>query len=707
MIRKIKNLLKNFDYFAVKINFNYKEKTRFQTATDGLIFLIVMLSLFIYICLNLSNFINRKNLSIIYYDSQLNGTDIINFEDYNLSFSFGLECQNYQKFYSNLDEIYNIFYFSLKFVRVKRNKNVFIKTKDSINFHKCNKSDFYNNFNEKLDYFGLKSYFCPDKKSELINGFYGHENFFYYEITISAKYNNFSLYNEIFTDGDCKFSIYYTDFSINIKNFSQPFSYQINQKFSQLTPVEFQKKDIFFILNEFESHENLLLHYNKPTFCVSFSKEKDFANYKGKDRFETKIEDYEKFGRFFLRADTKRIEIVRKYMKLKEFLAEMMSLFSGILFILNILVGLLNNYYCYNSIMQNIFLFKSEQDFQLKRMNNISHKKICLSSEENFNNDDDDDVEQKHKKRVIKKMKILYNQTKILTTKLNQNFIKETNDNDDDDDKETQNVNLKRKNKNKSLKKKTTLNFQNNTFGFEFNKNQNSNNSVNSSFEDKKNKSFAINNNSSNNNFVVRKSLSLFKINKTERPEILINNLTTMKINNFNLNNNNNFFYNTSFKRYKKFNVLDAKITKKKNNFSANVIPNLHLNLMEIMITLFCPFLISKKLKKKNLLLKNEKKKFFENLDILTYLKNLQQIQVLNYILFEKYQINLIEFISKPCISLVNEYSNNNNIKKKDENLEIEKFFEYYKILIKKKNKNNFEIKLNEIIENEIKNLLE
>ena len=128
---------------------------------------------------------------------------------------------------------------------------------------------------------------------------------------------------------------------------------------------------------------------------------------------------------------------------------------------------------------------------------------------------------------------------------------------------------------------------------------------------------------------------------------------------------------------------------------------------MEIMITLFCPFLISKKLKKKNLLLKNGKKKFFENLDILTYLKNLQQIQVLNYILFEKYQINLIEFISKPCISLVNEYSNNNNIKKKDENLEIEKFFEYYKILIKKKNKNNFEIKLNEIIENEMKNLLE
>ena len=107
------------------------------------------------------------------------------------------------------------------------------------------------------------------------------------------------------------------------------------------------------------------------------------------------------------------------------------------------------------------------------------------------------------------------------------------------------------------------------------------------------------------------------------------------------------------------------------------------------------------------MLLKNEKKKFFENLDILTYLKNLQQIQVLNYILFEKYQINLIEFISKPCISLVNEYSNNNNIKKKDENLEIEKFFEYYKILIKKKNKNNFEIKLNEIIENEMKNLLE
>jgi hypothetical protein len=105
-------------------------------------------------------------------------------------------------------------------------------------------------------------------------------------------------------------------------------------------------------------------------------------------------------------------------------------------------------------------------------------------------------------------------------------------------------------------------------------------------------------------------------------------------------------------------------------------------------------------------LLNNGKKKFFINLDILTYLKTLQQIQVLNYILFEEYQINLIEFISKPCISLVNEYSNE-KFDEQNENLEIVNFFESYKKLIKKKNKKDVEIKLSEIIEKEMKKLLE
>jgi hypothetical protein len=85
--------------------------------------------------------------------------------------------------------------------------------------------------------------------------------------------------------------------------------------------------------------------------------------------------------------------------------------------------------------------------------------------------------------------------------------------------------------------------------------------------------------------FFSKKSNSVFKGPKTERPEILINNLTTLKKNNtFRFNPNDQSFYN---KKYKKFNVLDAKMKKKKKNFSANVIPNLKLNCIEILLTVF------------------------------------------------------------------------------------------------------------------------
>lgn len=720
MIKKVKKILKNFDYFAVRINFHYNSKKRYHSVTGGLIFFLFILSSLIYIFLHLSAFINRKNISIIYYDSQINGTDIINFDKYNLSFAFGLECENYEKYFSNLDEIYNIFIFSLKYVKTTRDNNNFIKTKESISFHKCNKSDFYNNFNETYEILGLNNYYCPDNKSHLIKGFYRFENFFYYEITISAKNLSYSLYEKIFSDGNCKFSFYFTEFSININNFYHPFSKQIHQKFSQLTPVEFIKKDIFFILNKFDSYEGLLFDSSKLNFFISFSKENDYVNYKGKKRFESKIEDYEKFAKFYLKADSKRIEIVRKYMKINEFFAEMLSLFSGILFLLRILVGMLNNFYAYNSIMKKIFLFKTEHEFKLRRSNKAYYQRFSVIFGESKDNID--------KNSVFKKMKKLYNESKILTTKLKQKLFKEEKKNNrDENDDETQNANanffvLKHRSKtNKNIIKKdnTILSYDNNNNNLG---KDNNNNNLNikknifnclssDNFEDK-NKNNNINNSAANNNitnssnemFFSKKSNSVFKGPKTERPEILINNLTTLKKNNtFKFNPNDQSFYN---KKYKKFNVLDAKMKKKKNNFSANVIPNLKLNCIEILLTLFCPFCANHRLAKKIMLLNNGKKKFFINLDILTYLKTLQQIQVLNYILFEEYQINLIEFISKPCISLVNEYSNE-KFDEQNENLEIVNFFESYKKLIKKKNKKDVEIKLSEIIEKEMKKLLE
>ena len=105
------------------------------------------------------------------------------------------------------------------------------------------------------------------------------------------------------------------------------------------------------------------------------------------------------------------------------------------------------------------------------------------------------------------------------------------------------------------------------------------------------------------------------------------------------------------------------------------------------------------------------KKRLNFQMDVLTYLKNSQLIELLNYIILEPYQSILLKFISKPSVSLVNKidifekiiYKNNFEITEK----EFENFEKSLKFLFEKKVKNNLEKRLLNLLNLEINNLIE
>ena len=103
-------------------------------------------------------------------------------------------------------------------------------------------------------------------------------------------------------------------------------------------------------------------------------------------------------------------------------------------------------------------------------------------------------------------------------------------------------------------------------------------------------------------------------------------------------------------------------------------------------------------------MLENGKEKIFESLDVLNYLKLTQELKFLEIIFLNKNEYNILKYISKPCISLVNKYSEEKTIKKTDKE-KLNEFFENYKILLQNKNKSLHQQKLEQIIEIEINNL--
>ena len=672
MIKYIKKVIKQFDYFSVYIHFHYKQKDRYKSTIGGLIFMILMILIIVYVGLNVKSFINRNNLTIISYENYINETDVINFDNFSMSFAFGLECQNYEK-YGDLKDIYDLFEFSLKYVQLERNNSILrSKKKFDVNFHKCSYIDFNNNFNETVDFLGLQYYNCPDNLTEPIRGLYSHEKYYYYEITLSANENiEYELYNKLLSDGDCKLSLFYTDSSLDLKNHYKPYSQHISQRYLQLSPIDFKKKDIYFMLYKFDSFENLLFQWSKTYYHVGFEKEQDNNNYKGSKRFSEKPEDYEKFAKFFLRGDTKRIQIERHYMKLNEFVAEMMSLFSSAFFILNIIAWFINRFFLYNSIMKKIFLFKKGNEIIF---NNINGTKMSFD------------------RRFIKNY---FNFTKITCgVHNNKNFLDNINEtikvmNNNDIINNIKKIDMKRINFQKNKNDENSLNSVKNIYYFNNKNNSNSEENEQSILSN----SLKIKKHSINNLFDKRKRNVKFDITENE------NNNSKIELKRDINQKKDSIKYS-----YKKLNKNIAYVNKRKNSYSNSII-NIQLNTFETLILLICPCFASKNLRKKNQLLENGKEKIFESLDVLDYLKRSQELKFLEIIFLNKNEYNILKYISKPCISLVNKYSEKKKIKKTDKE-KLNEFFENYKILLQNKNKSLHEKKLEKLIEKEINNLL-
>ena len=148
--------------------------------------------------------------------------------------------------------------------------------------------------------------------------------------------------------------------------------------------------------------------------------------------------------------------------------------------------------------------------------------------------------------------------------------------------------------------------------------------------------------------------------------EIIINSNNNLKnyLSNWEIGNNN---VNNKIKRDNSY--LNHKI-------------HFKYNFCELLILVFCECFSWRKLKLKNILFKKGEKLLYLSSDILSYLKNMQILDILTYIILEPNQIKMLKFISKPVISFTEKKNSTNSInwKLEDDNEGKEKYVnDFYK----------------------------
>ena len=642
--KKCETKIRKFDYFGVQFFFHYKDYKKYQSVIGGLTFVIYLLIGIIYISINMNGFINRKNLNIIFYDKQIDITNQIQFSNYSSIFSYGVECDDLTTI-----SIFDYISLDLNYVILNKTDGIYLKTKYPILSELCTKSDFFNEFNLSFEYNNLEKYYCPKQKDYVMEGTYINDIFKYYEFTLSLKYDDQLLYENltsILENHECKYQIYFIDTTIDANNYKNPIKKSIQNEFLVLKPDEIVKMNIFFKQKTFDSYENYLFDKSIKKYYIGFSSYQLYSIKKGYNRVINHIEEYDILGKIYLRSALTETSVERKYMKLTEFAANMSSLFSTILLLLYVIFSTINEFNANKAIMNYIFQFQGDKNSKTNETINILKKKFYSFE------------------FLIDKSKEIKVNSSINPKIKNKNNL---------------NINMSSFKKNKSKKLE--------------NKNLEKKNSFNSNL-----KMLSDDLMSPGHLELLHKNFR--KLTFAKKNEQIYNS-SKKSISSLTKNLND---------KIEKNRVSLYKRKKRKKNEDFNY------NCFEILFYLICPCFSWKKLKIKNTLIKKGEEKLYLQLDILSYIRRMQQLELLNYILLEPGENIILDFLSKPSISLANKVDIQSKIYLQYQSYipyyEIDDFTNYYKILMKKKDKNNIEkrllniatIQLNNIIKEEINN---
>ena len=110
-MKSFRNFLRRMDIFGVLFNFRYKTKDKYSTPCGGFLFLLFVVLALTFGIYYLIPFINRKNLSIIYYTMNIPETEVIKLKDSQAAFAIGLDCEN-----KTAQDPYEIFNLEIKYV---------------------------------------------------------------------------------------------------------------------------------------------------------------------------------------------------------------------------------------------------------------------------------------------------------------------------------------------------------------------------------------------------------------------------------------------------------------------------------------------------------------------------------------------------------------------------------------------------------------
>jgi hypothetical protein len=743
----ISSIIKECDCFGTFITFRIYDDLEYKSLAGGISTILFTTIALLYIGYMSYRFLWRKEFNFIYSTKLEDTRPFINLTEVGFNLAFGVQfISNGTPAFDYMGEYLNYDFYISTFIN-----SVF--TDNPMDVKKCEKSDFDDDLEEQFDKNKLSNFYCPDFSKNInftLNGLYTDTYFQYIDIRVmlsSKATENFEHVKNLMAENPIEMILYYIDTSIDYESRDKTITHHIRMLNKWLDFNIKKETQVFISPLYYENDENIIISDPKKQQKASFDTSYDCFH-----QLERTPTSELQLGKFFVKTSPKAIYYNRIYLKIPEFFANLMGILEEILVAILFLINFLERYLVDKQLIEELIKFRGNNYYDIKylttkfkkegisaKMKNLLDKKklkIYRGSQIISNENETMNLINKIKKKntlnlskknlsgEIKSYKNSINVSKKSSSSYDSSYsdsnnqykihnlknIDENNNNIDTfrplneieieslsnkNEKESQNKKLILKN-NYLDKKKKNLSIKENFATIS----ENTNSIENISSENQSN---------NNNKSIESKNSSSDSSDSSSKSSSSSNN-SDYKNKKKHIKDEKNKIKNSSDDFEKKKKKKKSKKGKEKE-FEESF---QDLNVFQIICAQFCGC-CSKKLKNRKTLYEKCKDKIHYYLDIFTYIKKMQEVDLLKYTTLDYDQSVLFNFLSTPPVrinennkGIYNEFIINQtrgDLSRKLDKPQIDKMYKTYKTISEKNNLNFEDIKLLRLVHAEIEYL--
>ena len=668
-----KGAIKACDGFGTFITFRINDDIEYKSIIGGcstILFVIITVIYTTYCC---SSFFSRKNVDFIFTNKIVETDPQINLTSSHFNLAFGVQYS--EDAMSAIENTSQYFTYKMNIVE-------WIGDDDLVaypfSFKQCEPSDFYNVVDEAFENNDIGQYICPDffnNSNFTLEGLYTDYYFKFIELEIRlTEYalNNLNEVEAVMKENPLEMAIFFLDSAIDYENRKNAIPSFINYSYKVIDFDFIKTTEIFISSLEFQNDDNLLFDNSKLTIDAMFDHSLDSFRY-----VPERFDDQETLiGKFIIKASPKIIQVNRQYQKFPSFLADLTSLLEEILVLMLLFVNFVERKAVDHKLINKMLKFRGSKYYDIDYLINVFNKDKISNKVTEMIQKQNLKIERKNNVRTTRRsIMLLLNNRKTNEQITDASGYKKTPD---------------------DVKSNDLLRNENNIIYSE-------NNSVNNSSED----SPAPHKNSHQH------------LDFNYEMDDELNQNIQMQSNSLSSKKNSIYYKNDDFANEKK--QFSVKTIQGIDEISSTTSPPIvektnsskleysNMGIMSIIWASVC-FWTSKRQKRRHRLISKAESKIHYYLDIYTYIKKMQEIDLLKYCLFDEDQSTLFKFLSKPPIQLgtgplglYKEFEQSQVNYKKLDKPEIDALYHSYKTIRDKEEITFEDLKLLRLVTAEIK----